>query len=355
MRKSIRIILYFGIMCLILSGIYSVPILAAENAEPRQTQNFSLCTARAAMQTSVLRGYTRARWQRKLVCEESGRCLEVIGEMGDVVAGDGLFARIDTTFIDLALKANRAACARFENQISYWQHEVDRYRSLSGQKAVSEKKVLDLEQKFDQAKLALAELQIKARVLEERRRRCRITAPKNWRILKRMAEPGEWLTVGHPVAVVANYETLLVPFSLTPEQYEWLKQENETGRLFLTLANAVGERAGDSGAALKIPAHLLHVSPAFDAASRKITVELELTNKLSEMRGGIALELAINLPEPGSVVVVPAAALVERYGTFWLIRADGAEVKVMKIGRTPDGLIKVASNKIKPGDSFRCH
>ena len=349
MRKSIWTIFLAGIICLILSGISPVPILAVENAAPEQ--NFSLCAARPAMQTSVLRGYTRARWQRKLVCEESGRCLEVIGEMGDVVVGDGLFAQIDTTFIDLALKANRAACARFENQISYWQHEVERYRGLSGQKAVSEKKVLDLEQKFDQAKLALAELQIKAKVLEERRRRCRITAPPKWYIVKRMAEPGEWLTIGRPVAVVADYETLLVPFSLTMAQYEWLKQENETGKLFLTLSNSVG----DSGAAPEIPAHLLNVSPAFDAVSRKITVELELSNKLSEMRGGIALELAINLPEPGSVVAVPAAALVERYGTYWLIRADGEEVKVMKIGRTKDGLMKVTSDKIKPGDSFRCH
>ncbi len=349
MRKFTMINLFAGIIYLLLLGIPPAPVVAVENAKP--ARDFSLCTARAALQTSVLRGYTRARWQRKLVCEESGRCLEVIGEMGDVVSGDALFARIDTTFIDLALKANRASCARFESQINYWRHEVERYRSLSGQKAVSEKKVLDLEQKFDQARLALAELKIKARILEERRRRCRITAPKNWRILKRMAEPDEWLTVGQTVAVVADYTTLLVPFSLTLAQYEWLKKENKTGKLFLTLADSVG----DLGSALEIPARLLHVSPAFDAVSRKITVELELSNKLSEMRGGIALELAINLPEPGSVVAVPSAALVERYGTFWLIRADGAEVKVMKIGRTPDGLIKVASDKIKPGDSFRCH
>ena len=348
MQKSIRITIFAGMICIFLWGIAPAPVPAAEKVD--SGQKFSLCQARPAMQTTVLRGYTRARWQRKLVCEESGRCLEVIGEMGDVVSGDGLFARIDTTFIDLALKANRAACARFENQISYWQHEVERYRSLSGQKAVSEKKVLDLEQKFDQAKLALAELQIKAKVLEERRRRCRITAPENWYIVKRMAEPGEWLTTGQPVAVVADYATLLVPFSLTLAQYEWVKKEAENNRLHLTAGSDM-----ESAAAVEIPVRMLHVSPAFELTSRKILVELELEKGLAEMRGGITLELAVNLPEPGSVVAIPANALVERYGTYWLIRADGEEVKVMKIGRTPDGLMKVASDKIKPGDSFRCH
>ncbi|MCK5916718.1 MAG: efflux RND transporter periplasmic adaptor subunit, partial [Deltaproteobacteria bacterium] len=164
-----------------LTFIFPQASMAAE-----KEQSHSLCTARAAFKTTVLRGYTRARWRRDLVCEESGRCLEVIGEMGDVIAADGLFARIDTVFIDLELKANRAACDRFENQITYWQHEVKRYRSLSGQKAVSEKKVLDLEQQFDQARLALAELKIKAKVLAERLRRCRITAPESWYIVKRL-------------------------------------------------------------------------------------------------------------------------------------------------------------------------
>ena len=312
---------------------------------------FTLCTARPALKTTVLRGYTRARWQRDLVCEESGRCLQVFGEMGDVIGAAGLFAQIDTTFIDLALKANRAACVRLENQTAYWRHEVERYRGLSGQKAVSEKKVLDLEQKFDQAKLALAELRVKAEVLAERRRRCRISAPENWHILKRLVEPGEWLTTGRKVGVVADYSTLLIPFSLTPAQYEWVKKESKAGRLHLQPAAA----AGAASESVTIPVRLLHVSPAFDLISRKITVELGLSNGVKEMRGGIALELAVELPESGAVVTVPAAALVERYSTFWLIRADGTEVKVVKLGRTPDGGIKVASDKIKPGDSFRCY
>ena len=314
-----------------------------------KSPSFTLCTARAALKTTVLRGYTRARWQRDLVCEEPGRCLEVFGEMGDVIGADGIFARIDTTFIDLALKTNRVACARLENQTAYWRHEVERYRSLSGQKAVSEKKVLDLEQKFDQVKLALAELKMKAEVLLERQRRCRISAPENWYILKRMVEPGEWLTTGRKVAVVADYSTLLVPFSLTMAQYEWVKKESETGKLHLKPVTPAG-----ANSAAAIPVRLLHVSPAFDLVSRKIAVVLELREGVKEMRGGLALELAVDLPEPGAVVTVPAAALVERYSTFWLIRADGEEVKVVKLGRTPDGGVKVASDKIKPGESFRC-
>ncbi|MCK5679821.1 hypothetical protein KAI46_03310, partial [bacterium] len=69
---------------------------------------------------------------------------------------------------------------------------------------------------------------------------------------------------------------------------------------------------------------------------------------------GIALGLAIELPEPGAVVAVPANALIERYGAFWLIRESGEEVEVIKLGRTVTGDMKIASDQIKVGDSFRC-
>ena len=345
----IATVLNFFSGCLFLVSLAFVSssafVLAAE-----KEQLFTLCTARPAFRTTVLRGYTRARWQRALVCEESGRCLEVVGELGDKIAAGGLFARIDTTFIDLELKANRAARARFENQITYWQHEVERYRSLSGQKAVSEKKVLDLEQYFDQARLALVELVIKAEILEERRRRCRIIAPENWHILNRKAEPGEWLTAGQVVAYVADYNTLLVPFSLTMAQFEWLRHENEKGKLYLQAATNL-DHFSES---VEIPARLLHISPAFEVESRKILVELEISRGLAESRGGIALGLAIELPEPGAVVAVPANALIERYGAFWLIRESGEEVEVIKLGRTVTGDMKIASDQIKVGDSFRC-
>ncbi len=316
-------------------------------AEVEKDQSLTLCTARAALQTTVLRGYTRARWRRFLTCEESGRCLEVRAEMGDTIAADGLFAKLDPTFIDLELEANKATSARLENQMVYWQREVERYRKLSGSKAVSETRVQELELKYDQARLSLVELQVKAEVLKERRRRCLIKAPPGWRLLERKIEPGEWLTMGRVVGQIGDYRTLLVPFSLTMAQYEWIEKKSDESALFLTKSSPNNE-------SITIPACLLHISPAFDQKTRKISVEFEITKGLSEMRGGIALELAITLPEPGGVVEVPATAVIERYGAFWLVRDNGEEVKVIKLGQAGSGHLRVTGDNVKIGDRFRC-
>ncbi len=342
-----RRLIMFNFLFLLFFMCFSLSPLCGFAAEPAKGETFTLCTARAALQATILRGYTRARWQRFLTCEESGRSLEVRAEMGDTIGADGIFAKLDTTFIDLELEANQAARARLENQMVYWQREVERYRKLSGSKAVSETRVQELELKYDQARLGLVELKVKAEVLQERRRRCLIKAPAGWHLLERKIEPGEWLTMGRIVGQVGDYRTLLVPFSLTMAQYEWLKKESTKGSLFLFLST-------EKNKSIKVSARLVNISPAFDQKTRKIAVELEVNEGLSEMRGGIALELAITLPEAGGVVEVPATAVIERYGAFWLVRENGAEVKVVKLGQAVNGDFRVVGDLVKVGDRFRC-
>ena len=342
-----RLIIIQTLLFVLFFFIFSFSVSQALAAEVEKGQALSLCTARAAVQTTVLRGYTRARWRRFLTCEEPGRCLEVRAEMGDQIASDGLFAKLDPTFINLELEANQAAAERLENQMLYWHREVKRYRKLSGSKAVSETRVQELELKYDQARLGLAELKVEAAVLKERRRRCQIKAPVSWHLLVRKVEPGEWLTMGRIVGQVGDYRTLLVPFSLTMEQYEWLKREQGALTLFLP-SMITGQQS------LEIPVQLLHVSPVFDQKTRKIKIELEISEGLPEMRGGISLELAINLPEAGDVVDIPAVAVIERYGAFWLVRENGKEVKVVKLGQAANGDFRVVGDQVKAGDRFRC-
>ncbi|MBN2809078.1 MAG: HlyD family efflux transporter periplasmic adaptor subunit [Deltaproteobacteria bacterium] len=340
----------FFLLSLIFITLFfcSLPGFTSEpEKEPGKEPAFNLCTARAALRTTVLRGYTRARWRRFLTCEETGRCLEVRAEMGDQIGADGIYAVLDTTFIDLELKANQAASARLTNQMAYWQREVKRYRQLSGSQAVSENKVQELELQYDQARLSLDELKAQAALLAERRRRCVITAPPGWQLLERSLEPGQWSASGRVVGEVGDYRTLLVPFALTLPEYEWLKKESAGKALSLLLPGADNKST-------MIPARLLHVSPAFEQKTRKIAVELEVAAGLPEMRGGVMLELAIVLPEAGNVVEVPAAAVIERYGADWLTRADGTEVKVVKLGHAGASALRVTGNHLQAGDRFRC-
>jgi RND family efflux transporter MFP subunit len=315
---------------------------ALAEAAPEDGAGTGLCRVEAATTITRLHGYTRARHVRLLTAEESGRCLEVTAELGEAISAAGIFARIDPVFIELELEINRAASRRLENFAAYWRHEVERFQRLKKARAVPGQRVEEFVQKFDQARLQLAEIEVRRKTLEERLRRCRIPAPAGWRVLERRVEPGEWLVPGRVVGRVGDYRTLKVPFSLTAEQFAWLERR-PAAELFL-------ERGDERG---KVPARLLHVSPAFDPRSRKILVEFEVDGELVGRRGGIGLDLLVELPEPGGVVLVPESSFSERYDAGWVVLADGREVKVVKLGRMADGRLRV-SGDLQPGMLVRC-
>jgi len=83
--------------------------------------------AMPAMRVISLIGYTRARHTMDIVSEESGRCVRVTEDVGDRIDGEGVFAILDTTFIDLAIKKNQVNQQRLDNLIAYHTKEVRRY------------------------------------------------------------------------------------------------------------------------------------------------------------------------------------------------------------------------------------
>jgi hypothetical protein len=95
------------------------------------------------------------------------------------------------------------------------------------------------------------------------------------------------------------------------------------------------------------------VSPAFDPETRKINVELAVTATLYENRGGLRAELTLEMPDPSGAVLIPAAAVAERYEEFWLTRANGEKIRVLFLGNGPGNTYRVRAAKLNPGDKFR--
>jgi hypothetical protein len=201
-----------------------------------------------------------------------------------------------------------------------------------------------LELKLREAELELQSLKVEEANLRERRSRHMIQVPSGWTITERVVEPGAWIAVGKHLGKAGDFRTLLVPFSLSPEEYRALKSLERVPQLHFpdevegnTSLNAVLER----------------VSPAFDPETRKISVDLAVREGLSEMRGGLRAELSLLLPDPSGAVLVPSSAVQERYEEFWLTRPNGERVRVVFLGNGPQSMARVRSPHVKPGDKFK--
>lgn len=300
--------------------------------------------AKSAMRQVRLIGYTRARRILDIVSEESGRCIKVTADVGDRIARDGLFAVLDTTFIDLAIKKNQVDQKRLQNLITFYGKDVKRFQELVESETAAQSKLDNIQNKMDQAQFEIQNLKVEEAELRERRARHLIKVPEGWTVTERAVEPGEWVSVGKHLGKAGDFRTLLVPFSLSPEEYNTLKKQNGTVELFFPDENEVGR---------KLEASVERVSLAFDPETRKINIDLAVREGLSDQRGGLRAELTLMIPDPSGAVLVPASAVLERYEEFWLTRANGERIRVVFLGNGPQGTSRVRGEEVRPGDKFK--
>lgn len=299
-----------------------------------------LVTAGAAVREVELSGFTRPRTRLQVVTEEAGRVLEVPRDVGEAVAADGVFARLDPTFLALELEANEVERARLGARIAYDLKEAERQRALVERGDTSRAALDAAEQALRDDRFALDALAVAGRVLEERLQRTRVHAPAGWRVSRRQVEPGQWVNVGDPLGEVVDLSLLVVPYALTAEQYTALRARPALHLVLPELAK-------------KVPARVHRVDPAFNPATRKIPVELAIRLEPHEARGGWRALLALDLmAEPGTVRL-PRQALRGSYGEHWLVRGDGERVTVTVLRGQETDTVTVNAPGLVPGDVFR--
>lgn len=303
----------------------------------RSTETF---VAQSAARRSTLTGFTRARNAMTLVSEESGRVHKVVADVGDTLGEHGLFAELDTTFIELDLAGNRADQQRLKSDLTYSKKEMERYQALVKSKNAAQSTLDNNIRAHQSALQQLRAKQIEERVLMERMKRFSLLGPPGWKVVTRYIEPGEWLTKGEKVAEIGRYDVLLVPFALTSAEYRALKTQGDVVPLRLTDLDTT------------IKATVARVSPGFDAQTRKINVDLEIAQGDFEFRGGLRTELVIDLPDPGGAVLVPRSALVKAYEEYFLLTPDQQRVRVVLLGAADDDMRRVTSPEVRPGDRF---
>jgi RND family efflux transporter MFP subunit len=292
----------------------------------------------------TLSAFTRAHTRLVLSAESAGRIVKVNGDVGDHVIENEPFACLDDTYLDLGISNNRAERKTLKVDIKYFDKEVNRFNKLL-KKNSSTKSQLDTAQRnLDKSRAQLDSLTVAGEILKEKKQRLCVKPPVGWKIIKRYVEPGTWVNTGMPVVEVGNYSSLVAPFALSMTEYQALRKNLKSGiKVKLPELNA------------ELPAKLVRVSPAFDEKSRKIHLELELKQGLTVNRGGLRVNLDLDIPMHTGAVLIPEIALQQRYEQYWLKRIDGGEVSVVYLGRANNPeqkLVRVVSPEIKPGDKF---
>ncbi len=304
----------------------------------------TVAEVRPAFHAVTLTAFTRPRAVLRLVAEEAGRFASVDLDVGDRVEAGQSFGCLDTVYIDLDIEANQARRQRLHADLEYFSRQVARTRKLVQRNSSAQSTLDDLERQLAGTRASLREAEIAGRALEERRRRYCIAAPAGWWVTRRNVDPGQWIGAGEGVGEVADFSLLLAPFALSEAEYRALRARE----------GALRVRLPDAG--VSVTATPVHLNRDFDAATRKLSLDLAIGEGVPERRGGLRVELRLDLPDPAGAVLVPAGAVQERYEQHWVTDGKGQAHAVVYLGEvTVEGerWARVVAPELAPGQRVR--
>lgn len=171
---------------------------------------------------------------------------------------------------------------------------------------------------------------------QERLRRHRIIAPFAGVIRQRLAELGEWVDTGTPVAELVAVDTLRLDLQVPQEYFG----EIRAGTPVTVQPDANGNAAQQTEVSVRVPVS--------DPTARTFLVRIELDNSQGRLTPGMSAQARIRLQTGEKVLALPRDATL-RYPDgsvrVWLIREqDGKLVvsgKQVKLGRSSGSLVEI--------------
>lgn len=248
----------------------------------------------------------------QIATEVEGKLTSIVQVGTEVQAGD-VIATIDNRLLEIAHRRATATLKRLQADLAFRKQNVARFQDLASSDNASKSRLEEVISQHDMTQQNVED----AKALADRTRgdleRAQIRAPFNGTLVARLANKGEYLTVGAPIARFVDTENveIALPAPLAITQYLIKGAE-------VTVQSARGTHS--------LP--IRTVVPVGDAISRMVEVRLKASGK----DWAISTPVKISLPKskPIESIAVPRDAIVLKSGQSYLFKV-GDDNKAQQI------------------------
>lgn len=292
-------------------------------------------------------GYTRCLKSVNICPEISGKVLKVNYGIGEKT-GNNPFIEIDPTFIHyeirnmkIQLKKQNARIRDLTSRVALLKKQYDRMVSLRNDQFVTATKLENAVRDLDTAKYEVEILKLDKEMMAVELERLKaelarysISCFEGGIVTSCHVEPGEYIQAGVPVAEISDYNKLLVQLSISEEEYKAFKllPEKFDGRI-------EGE---------PVKASINYVNPKFNEKTRKMDIELKISDGVGQKRGGLKFSTDLMVETDG--LLIPKAAVSNRYGNPKVkTKHMNRVVSVLILGESGNNLIIADNSKLSPG------
>jgi RND family efflux transporter MFP subunit len=347
----------------ILAALALLPLLAACQdlaasavAKPERPVQVQRVSFSAGTDAREFVGVVRARYETDLGFRVAGKIVARVVNVGDRVKAGDTVARLDPHDLKLQVESAEAELAAATSNLSQATADAERYASLKarGYAAVAE---------FDRKKWAKDEadgrLERARRALELARNQLTysdLKADSDGVITATMAEPGQVVAIGQPVARLAHRGEKEAVVALPEMWFGEARRAQATVRLW-------------SDPERKFAARLRELSPQADAATRTYAARFIIDDPDDSVALGMTATVTLARGAESAVAKLPLAAILNRGSgpTVYLVDANntlvrrpvtvasvsGNAVLVTAGLNEGDTIVTLGVQKLDPGEKVR--
>lgn len=326
----------FGLVCLISTNVSLMSNVYAAEKEPKsKLVSIMQATQQNISPVAWLPGNVTSRLNARLSSEQSGRLVWIL-DVGAVVNEGQAVAKLDTQSLELQLAERQTLLRQQKTNTTYLQKQHKRLSALLNNNSTARIELDRVERDLAVAKEELNNLKIQIKRTQLAIERATIRAPFDGNINQRMAQKGEYISVGTPLVQLVDPKSLDISISAPLALAPYLQNQDE-----------ILVKWSDHIETLPVRTW----SPAGEQSSRTFNVRLD-ASQLSLM-SGTAVSVSLPKDSPSLSTMVPRDALILREKRTFVMTVDGenkAHHVDVSVGRGQGELVAV-SGQITAGDN----
>lgn len=340
--------LYYGFtasalgICIIGGGLfwkeYNRPPVSAEQTPIVRT---AVISPADTAQGYTYSGYVRGRYESQLAFQVTGKIIKRNVQLGSTVNADDVLMQLDPKDLQQTVNNTLAQVSSAESQLKLAESNLNRYRQLFAQNAISRAQLDQYETAYEVGQAAVQQASAQYTQSSNQLDYSLLYADKPGVISSISAEAGQVVNAGQTVLTIVQDGVHEVEISVPENRIEELRQATKLNVTFWALPN------------LTVDGNIREIAPMADSITRTFKVRIQLINPPPEVKLGMTAAVNVADQTARQIITIPLAAIYQAGNkpAVWVVKDDTLMLCPIETGEFSNGSIQVLKG-LQPGDQI---
>lgn len=282
-------------------------------------------------QTASYSGEVRGRYETQLAFQVSGKVIRRNIELGSVVNSGDVLMEIDAKDVQQTVNISSAQVASAQSQLGLARSNLERYRKLYEQNAISRAQLDQYENTYEVALATVNQSTAQYAQGANQLGYTSLVADSDGVISSVNVEAGQVVSAGQAVMTLVKGGEREIEINVPENRIDEMRNAQQVNISFWALP--------DVATAGKVR----EISPVADKVARTYKVRISLINPPAAVNLGMTASVTVGSSTSRQTVYIPLAAIYQTGDTpnVWIIQDGIVNLRPIKVGAFGDGKVQV--------------